>query len=148
MSDPLSATVNVIAVAALAYASCKALHQTVKRIQDAPKTFLDLSTDLETLRGVLGTLGTKLNSEDNHHALPETLTSYIKDLELPLKACSDACNQFKLKLDKVMSNSTDEHASFRDRVRLHFREKEVTAFRYRLASYKSTLTIALEFTSL
>ena len=74
MSDPLSATVDVIAVAALAYASCKALYQTVKRIQDAPKTFLDLSTDLETLQGVLITLGTKLNSKDNHHALPETLT--------------------------------------------------------------------------
>ena len=131
-----------------AYASCKALYQTVKAIQDTPKTFLDLSTDLETLQGVLSTLGTKLNSEDNHHALPETLTSYIKELEALLEACSGACNQLKLKLDKVMSNSTDGHASFKDRVRLHFQEKEVTAFRYRLASYKSTLTIALEFASL
>ncbi|PMD50438.1 uncharacterized protein K444DRAFT_547107 [Hyaloscypha bicolor E] len=46
-----------------------------------------------------------------------------------------------------MSNSKDGHTSVRDRLKLQFQDKEVAAFRMRLASYKSTLTIALEFSS-
>jgi hypothetical protein len=148
MSDPLSITASVVAVATLAYNSSKALYEITKDIKDAPKTFLDLKTDLEALQSVLNSLKTELNRKDRATALSEAQRSVLEELELPLRSCSDACDEFKSKLAKLLSRSGDGHTSFRDKVKLQFQDKEVSAFRFRLASYKSTLTIALSFSSL
>ncbi|KAF2008282.1 hypothetical protein BU24DRAFT_382126, partial [Aaosphaeria arxii CBS 175.79] len=47
-----------------------------------------------------------------------------------------------------MRHSKDGHTSLWDRLKLQFQEKEIGGFQARLASYKSTLAIALDFCTL
>ena len=148
MTDPLSVSASIIAVVTVAYSSTKALFEAVKGIRDAPKCFQDLITDLQALQEVLHLLGARLDSGGQGRPFSEAQVSCLDHLASPLSACSDACSGFKLKLDGIMGHSNDRHTSFRDRLKLHFQDKEITAFRFRLASYKLTLSIALEFASL
>ena len=148
MTDPLSVSAGIIAVVTLAYSSSKTLFETVKGIRDAPKTFQDLSTDLEGLQAVLGLLGASLDSGGEAGSFSEAQVSCLEHLATPLSACSDVCSEFKLKLEKSTRHSSDTHTSFRDSFKLQFKDTEITTFRYRLASYKLTLSIALEFASL
>jgi hypothetical protein len=148
MTDPLSITASVITIVTIAYSSCKTLYETVKDIRDAPQTFVDLTADLNALRQVLSSLSSKLDEDDKRDNLSAAQRTCLIELKVPLEACADACEQFQLKLNKVRSHSSDGHTSFRDRVRLQFQDKEVTAFRHRLTSYKSTLNIALALASL
>ena len=148
MTDPLSVSASVIAVATFAYSSSKTLFETLKGIRDAPKTFQDLSTDLGALQEVLGLLKARLDPGGQGGAFSEAQISCLEHLTTPLRACSDACSEFKSKLDGLTSHSNDRHTSFRDRLKLHFQDKEITAFKFRVASYKQTLSIALEFASL
>ncbi len=148
MTDPLTVSAGIIAVVTIAYSSSKTLVETVKGIRDAPKTFQDLSTDLAALQEVLGLLGARLDSGGQGGPFSEAQISCLEHLATPLRACSNACSEFKLKLDDVMCHSSDTHTSFRDRIKLRFQDKDITAFRFKLASYKLTLSIALEFASL
>ena len=148
MTDPLSVSASIIAVVTVAYSSTKTLFEAVKDIRDAPKTFQDLSTDLQALQEVLRLLGVRLDSSGQGQPFSEAQILCLDHLASPLSACSDACSEFKLKLEGMMRHSNDRHTSFRDRVKSHFKDKEITAFRFRLVSYKQTLSIALEFASL
>lgn len=148
MSDPLSITASIVAIATLAYASSKALYEIIKDIQDAPKSFLDLNADLEALQAVLNSLKAELEGNGRDAGLSDTQQSCLRELGPSLQGCSDACDQFKSKLVDIMSHTREGHSSFRDRVKLQFHDKEIAAFRFRLASYKSTLSVALGFASL
>lgn len=148
MTDPLTVSAGIIAVVTVAYSSSKTLFEVIAGIHDAPKTFDDLRTDLGALQEVLGLLEARLDPGGQGGAFSEAQASCLEHLASPLRACADACSEFKLKLDRLMGHSTDGHTSFRDRLKLHFQDKGITAFRFRLASYKQTLSIALEFASL
>jgi hypothetical protein len=148
MSDPLSITASVAAIATIAYASSKALYEIIRDIHDAPKLFLNLTIDLEALQAVLTALKTEFEGNGRDAALSEAQRSCLKELGPSLRGCSNACDKFKSRLQELMSNSHDGHTSFRDRVKLQFHDKEVSAFRFRLASYKSTLSVGLGFASL
>ena len=148
MTDPLTVSASIIAVVTLAYSSSKTLFETVKGIRDAPKTFQDLCTDLAALQEVLGLLGARLESGGQGGSFSEAQVSCLEHLATPLSACSDVCSEFRLRLERLTCHSSDQHTSYRDRLKLQFKDKEITAFRYRLASYKLTLSIALEFASL
>lgn len=148
MADGLSIAAGVIAIAAHAYSSSKLLYQLITDIRDAPKTFLDLNTDIEALYKTIYSLKQALDVDGKGAALSEAQRLNLSEIKPSLEGCRDACDEFKAKLGKLMSNSKDGHTSIRDRVKLQFQDKEVAAFRIRLASYKSTLAIALEFSSL
>ena len=148
MTDHLNVPASVIDVVTVAYSSSKTLFETVKGIRDAPESFQDLSTDLDTLQKVLNSLGAKLEPGGQGGHFSAVQISCLEHLATPLSACSDACSEFKLKLDRIMCHSSDRHTSFRDRPKLQLQDKEITAFRFRLASYNLTLSNALEFASL
>ena len=148
MTDPLSVSASIIAVVTTAHSISTTLFEIVKGIYDAPKTFQELRTDLAALQEVLGLLEARLDSGGQGEPFSEAQISCLEHLASPLSAYSDACSKFKLKLEEIMCRSSDGHTSFRDRFNLHFEDKEITAFRFRLASYKLTLSIALEFASL
>ncbi|KAH8749286.1 hypothetical protein BGZ57DRAFT_915243 [Hyaloscypha finlandica] len=65
-----------------------------------------------------------------------------------MQSCSEACEAFKVKVRKLISNSTPEHISKRDKFALQFKSNDIATFRIQLSSYKSTLTIALLVSSM
>jgi hypothetical protein len=148
MTDPLSITASVIAVAALAYSSSQLLYETISGIREAPETFMHLKTDLQTLSQTINSLQQGLKKSDTDAGLSEMQKSNLREIKPTLEACHNACDAFKGKVDKIMRHSKDGHTSLRDRLKLQFQEKEIGAFQARLGSYKSTLAIALEFSTL
>ena len=148
MTDHLSVSASFIAVVTVAYSNSKLLFEIVKGIRDAPKSFQDLSTDLDALQKMLSSLGAELDSGGQGRPFSAVQVSCLEHLATPLSACSDACSEFKLKLDGVVCHSSGRHTSFRDRPKLQLQDKEITAFRFRLTSYKLTVSNALEFASL
>ncbi|KAF2195765.1 hypothetical protein K469DRAFT_699388 [Zopfia rhizophila CBS 207.26] len=147
MADPLSITASVITVAGLAYSSGKMLYQAISDIHDAPETFIHLKTDVETLYETIHSLQQELEKKDTDASLSEAQKSNLREIKPTLQACRNACDAFKGKIDRLMRHSKDAHISLRDRLKLHFQEKEIGAFQARLGSYKSTLTIALDFST-
>jgi hypothetical protein len=148
MADGLGIAASVIAVAGLAYSSSKMLYQVISDIHDAPMTFLNLKTDIEALCHTIHSLRQELEKKDKDAALSEAQKLNLSEIKPALEGCRDSCDKFKNKLDKLMSNSKDGHTSFRDRLKLQFKDKGIAAFQIQLASYKSTLAIALDFSTL
>jgi hypothetical protein len=145
MADPLSITAGVVAVATLAYSSSKILYQTISDIQDDPEAFTHLKTDVETLCGTISSLKQELEKRDAKVTLSDSQKSNLQEIQPTLDACRSACDAFKSKVDSVMRHSKDGRTSLRDKLKLQFQEKEIRVFQARLASYKSTLAIAIDF---
>jgi hypothetical protein len=147
MAEAIGLAASVIGVATLAYSSSKALYELLNGIHEAPKTLEFLKTDLGALQKLLSSLEVELKQKPDE-SLSDGLKKCLEEIEPSLKGCSRACDEFKVKLSKITSNSTEQHFSWRDKGKLLFQEEEITTFRYRLASYKATLNIALSFASL
>jgi deoxyadenosine/deoxycytidine kinase len=148
MADPLSITASIIAVATLAYSSSKSLYQTISDIHDAPETFVHLKTDVETLYQTIHSLQQELEKKDTDAALSDAQKSNLREINPTLQACCSACDAFGSKISTLMRHSMDGHTSLQDRIKLQFQQKEIGVFQARLASYKSTLAIALDFSTL
>ena len=113
MSDPLSITAHIAAIATLTHANGKALHGINRDIHGTPKSFLDLTTDREALQAALSAL--KAEFEGNGR-----MRLYQKlglDLRLKVAPMLAASSSQKLEL---MSHSHNGHTSFRDTVKLQF----------------------------
>jgi hypothetical protein len=147
MAEAIGLAASIIGVATLAYSSSKALYELLDGIHEAPKTLEFLKTDLDALQKLLSSLEVELKHKPDK-SLSDGLKHCLEEVEPSLKACSKACDEFREKVSKITSHSTEQHTSLRDKVKLQFQEKEITTFRYRLTSYKSTLNIALSFASL
>lgn len=147
MADPLSITASVITVAALAYSSGKALYDTIAAIRDAPQAFIYLKSDVATLCQTMDSLQRELEKGKNVEKSNVQMLN-LKEIKPVFEACCKASDEFKGKIDRVMCHSTDGRTSLRDRLKLQFQEQAIAAFQARLASYKSTFTIALELCTL
>jgi hypothetical protein len=107
-----------------------------------------LKTDVETLYQTIHSLQQEVEKKGTDAALSDAQKSNLREIKPTLQACHSACDAFNSKIDRLMRHSKDEQTSLRDRLKLQFQEKEIGAFQARLASYKSTLAIALDFSTL
>jgi len=142
MTDPLSVTASIIAVAGLAYSSSKALSELISTIQDAPQVFQELNQYLAALSKVLEALKANLNGRDTR--LSESQIVCLQEAKPTLEGCDLACKDFKTKLKGLTIHSHDGRRSFRDSIKLHFQNKSIADFRMRLAGWKESLSLALD----
>lgn len=132
-------TVSAIAsLVTLALQSSITLYQTVQSLQSRDKVIRELRQELEALQGVL-------------QALDESICNFEVDLaalKQPLMRCHNACGEFNALIVKCTSHSTEERSSRRDWLRLRYMGGDITGFKDMLASYKSTISIALAYANL
>lgn len=147
MAEGLGVAAAIIGVATLAYQSSKSLYELISTIREAPATLQELGADLSALQQLLGSLEAKLKDTPDT-SLSEGLKYCLEETKPCLEGCAKACKDFRTKLSEIMSHSTQGHTSRRDKVKLHFQEQDILVFRYRIASWKATLSIALELASL
>jgi hypothetical protein len=145
--DPLSITASVIAIATLAYDGSKSIYDLIRGYIDASRIFEDLKSDIEGLNGVLVSLK-GIGGTDQGASFSQAQLLCLREVEPALQSCLKACEVFKIKVQKLMSNSTPEHISKRDKFALQFKSNDLATFRIQLSSYKSTLTIALLVSSM
>ena len=147
MADPISITGTSLAVASLLYSTCRTICDIIGSYKKAPKEYQDLTQDLNALQSPLSSLQNSLRGTNDSSLSPEQLES-LKYLELPLKSCNNACEDFKKKLSSMTSHSTEDHTSFWDRLRLHFNKSDVTFLREKLNTAKGTIQVALGVSTL
>ncbi|KAB5555071.1 hypothetical protein GE09DRAFT_1222529 [Coniochaeta sp. 2T2.1] len=151
MTDPLSICTSALAVATLAYNSVKTLHELFTSIRDAPKTTQDINADLSEISAVLLSFNKELHrikGQPQPQTLSPELEACLTEVQPAIQVSAAACDAFKTQMQAVTSRSTAQRTSFRDRLKLHFRDADIASFKYRLGSYKSTLNIALAFASM
>jgi hypothetical protein len=146
MTDPLSVTAGIIAVAGLAYSSSKALYELISTIQDAPQVFQELNQYIAALSQILEALKTNLDGRGTR--LSESQITCLQEAKPTLEGCDLACKDFKTKMEGLTIHSRDGRRSFRDSIKLHFQNKSIADFRMRLAGWKESLALALDVTLL
>ncbi len=142
MADPIGITGTSLAVASLLYSSCRTICDIISSYKKAPKEYQDLAQDLNAVQSPLSSLQKSLRGTNDSSLSPEQLES-LKDLELPLKSCNNACEDFKNKLSSMTSHSTEDHTAVWDRFRLHFNKSDVTFLREKLNTAKGIIQVAL-----
>lgn len=134
MADPVSLASGILALAIFAHKSCYTLHTTIQSFKNHPKRVRDLIEELEALISVLESLSDTMRSY-THTDLPA--------LDLPLRRCGSACDEFLQELQKCCSRSGSDRHSFRDWAKLRYMGDNIDDFKDSLAAYKSTINIAL-----
>lgn len=130
MADPLSISASVVAVVTVAIQSTKSLAATVKRYKDRDKTLNRLQHELEDLTNVLSSLKDAADSDKSLLAL----------LEGPVDRCSQVCREFEDAMQKFTRKSK---TGLRDWAKLEFMRGDINDFIDTLASYKSTIMVAV-----
>jgi hypothetical protein len=146
-AEALGLTASVISIATLAYDSSKRLYDIITGIQQAPKTLSDLRADLTAVQQLLQSLTSTLEGT-NDTALSDGLRTFLQDLNPSIEACKTACDEFAARLTKITSHSREGNLSLIDKVQLQLKEKDITIFKYRLGSHKSTINVALVLANL
>lgn len=122
MTDPLSITAGIIAVAGLAYSSSQALYELISTIQNAPQMFQELNQYIAALSQTLEALKTNLDGRGMR--LSESQIACLQETKPTLEGCDLACKDFKAKMEGLTMHSNDGRRSFRDSVKLHFQNKK------------------------
>jgi hypothetical protein len=133
MAEPIGIASGILALAIFAFQSSTRLYQLVDSFQSNQRVVRELKEELEGLNGVL-------------RSLQETTTSTNVDLttlRLPLLRCGKACKDFEAIIAKCAAHSRESRTSFRDWLTIQYMGGNISGFKAMLASYKSTISIAL-----
>jgi hypothetical protein len=130
MSDPLSITASLLGVITAAVKSTKTLHNAIQRFNDRDKTLRRLRDELKDLIDVLDLLTQAANTEE----------SVLLRLRGPVERCSQICRDFEQAVAKF---GDKPKMGVRDWSKLEFMSGNIHTFMDALASYKSTISVAL-----
>lgn len=128
-------TVSAVAgIATFAFDASVSLYKTVQSYQCHQQRVIDLMEENSALSAVLDPLPRRIESAKDLD---------FSALEIPLRRCGIACQEFEQEIKKFSSRSGGSRASFRDWARLKYMGEDVDGFRRLLAGYKTTINIAL-----
>ncbi|KAF3050781.1 hypothetical protein E8E11_010522 [Didymella keratinophila] len=133
MADPISVTSGLLTLVTFGLQASQSLYQTIKGYNSHQRNVRELREELEALDSVLDALSQVITDSDSEFVA----------LKIPVLRCGNACKDFEAILIKCSTNGTGPRTSFRDWTRLRYLGDDVTGFKNMLASYKSTITIAL-----
>ena len=134
MADPVSVASGLVALITFGLGAGRSLCQTVQSLKSHPKVIRKLKTELEGLAVVLKELEEAVRYGD-----PIDFVS----LKLPLQSCGCACSEFNKMISACTQHTSEEQWSLRDWLKLRYRDSDLNNLKDNLASYKSTIHIAL-----
>jgi hypothetical protein len=134
MAESIGLASGLVALATFAFQSSVALYETVNSYHSHQQRIRDLAEETSALSGVLGSLTETISASTDLD---------LSALEIPLRRCGKACQEFEQEIKKCSLRSGGNRASFRDWARLRYMGEDVDGFRRVLSGYKMTITIAL-----
>ena len=134
MAELIGVASGVAGLATFAFQASIALYETVNSYSSHQQRVRDLAEETSALSGVLGSLAETIRASADLE---------LSALEIPLRRCGKACEEFELEIKKCSSRSGGSRASFRDWARLRYMGEDIDGFRRVLSGYKLTITIAL-----
>jgi hypothetical protein len=133
MADPLIGPSGVLQLTLFAFKSTTVLYQLVESFRSNQRTVRELKEELKALTDVLQSLqGTSVSTDAD-----------LSALKLPLLRCGKACKDFEAVILRCTAHSNGSRTSFRDWAKLKYLGDDIAGFKNMLASYKSTISIAL-----
>ena len=134
MAEAIGVASGLVALGTFALDSSIKLYEIVNSFQSHQQRVRDLAEETTSLSTVLASL---------LETIQATSGVDFAALEVPLRRCGRACDEFRLEIQKFSSRSAGSRTSFRDWARLRYMGDDIDGFRRLLASYKMTITIAL-----
>ena len=134
MADPLSVTSGVIALVTFALQTSVTLYATIRGFQSRDKRARGLKNELGDLTTVLKSL------LETVYNCPEL---NFEALKLPLYRCGKTCEEYGEVVARCTKHSTESRSSIRDWVTQQYLQGDIDDFKDMLATYKSTINIAL-----
>ena len=131
--DPIGISSGLLTLTGFALQSSRTLYDLINSFQHHGRYVRQLKDELEALGTVLGSL---------HETIDQDVLD-LSALEIPLRHCGKACEEFTKLINKSTSRSGGQKTSFRDWVKISYIGKDIAGFTGLLAGYKSTITIAL-----
>jgi hypothetical protein len=133
MPDPFSAAAGVIQLVGFALAGTKVLYQTIESFRNSSKIIKSLEEELKLLVQVLESLQTVVDSPDTD----------FTPLELPLKRCGTACQDFEKLILKIAPKGDEDRRKFRGWFKLQYLGDDIKSFKETLGVYRSIVCIAI-----
>lgn len=133
MTDPISVSSGVVTLVMFTFQSSVALYQTIQSFRSSKRSIRELEEELGALTAVLQSLNDVANGSNVD----------FSSLELPLRRCGKACQEFEKLVGKITQHSSGSRTSFRDWANLTYMGGDITAFKNMIAGYKSIIMIAL-----
>jgi hypothetical protein len=134
MAEPIGLASGLVALATFAFQASVALYTTVNSYNSHQQRVRDLAEEASALSGVLGSLTETISVSADLD---------LSALEIPLRRCGKACEEFEQEIKKCSLRSGGSRASFRDWARLKYMGEDIDGFKRVLSGYKLTITIAL-----
>ncbi|KAK5103205.1 hypothetical protein LTS08_004010 [Lithohypha guttulata] len=132
MAEVIGAVSGLAALIGIACKGIQSLIKCLKEIHNAPDVVLELIAQLEAILVVLQSLEKTIDGDDDA----------LKTLKGPIEWCGTACIQLRTRLIGLGSNQS--HASrLVDWTKLKFMGNDIEDFKKAMASYKSTICIAV-----
>jgi septal ring factor EnvC (AmiA/AmiB activator) len=133
MAEAIGVTSGLLTLVTFTLQSSKTLYQAIESFRSNDRIIRELKQELKTLNDVLKDLHDSVNN----------IEGGLEALRIPLKRCSQACNDFNTVIEKCTSHSSGSRTSFRDWARLRYMGEDITGFKNTIAGYKATIMIAL-----
>lgn len=136
MAEAVGLASGLLTLIIFAYNTSKSLYEAVSSFQSQRKTIKDVLADLDSLVTMLE----KINEQAQRSQEVERL----EPLREPLNYCATTCHEMHEMLDACTTHSKEGRDSVRDWLNMRYHEKSFEDMKKRLASFKSTLSIAFE----
>jgi hypothetical protein len=134
MAEPISLASGLVGLATFAFQASVALYKTVSSYNSHLERVRDFAQETNALSEVLGSLSETISACSNFD---------LSALEIPLRRCGNACEEFEQEIQKCSQRSGGNRTSFRDWAKLRYMGDDIDSFRRVLSGYKMTITIAL-----
>jgi hypothetical protein len=136
MAEAIGLASGLVTLIIFTYETSKSLYEVVSSFKSQRKTITDVLADLDSLVTVLTTI--------REQAQRSQAVERLEPLREPLNCCATTCQEMHEMLDVCAKNSKERRGSVRNWLEMQYHEKSFEDMKKRLASYKSTLTIAFE----
>lgn len=136
MAEAVGFVSALLSLTILAYDTSKSLYEVVSSFRSQRKAIKDLQIELSSLVTILRSIRT--------HAEDSEEVRKLEPLRQPLEYCSTICQEMHGMLEACTKHAAQGRDSVRDWLNMRYHEKSFEDMKQRLASYKSTLSIAFE----
>ena len=137
MTDPLSITASVIAIAGM-----QTLNEIVTSFSNAPKVLEDIGKDFQILQNLVQALQQPLSGVPNANLSKDEKACYER-LRPALRALKGMCDEFSAKLSRMTSHSQGYKVNWWYRARLHFNERDVALLKSDFDKHKQSIDVAI-----
>ncbi|KAG9691999.1 hypothetical protein KCU95_g7612, partial [Aureobasidium melanogenum] len=148
MAEALGIASAILAIVEFAFTTSTKLYEQISSLESHPETVSKLQSDLVTLAALLETLQAQLAAESTASDGATQNKHRLDPIKRPLLEIGKACEALEVMLKGCAVETTKPREVVKKWLKMQYNGKSIDETRSLVASYKSTLAIALEVVNL